>query len=127
MKMLRRVLTVILCISMIFFGIIGACAVEISDAVHAKRNWEATLGYTKMLESFDLKGSKSQAIYPEEYGGAYIDGNDVLVVQYVEKTADSEENLQQGTNKQFSLSKISEITGLVPTKLRWSGIHLMTY
>ena len=80
-----------------------------------------------MLESFDLKGSKSQAIYPEEYGGAYIDGNDVLVVQYVEKTADSEENLQQGTNKQFSLSKISEITGLVPTKLRWSGIHLMTY
>lgn len=116
MKLLRRVLAVILCISMMFLGIIGACAVEISDAVHAKRNWEATLGYTKMIESFDLTGTRSQRVYPEEYGGAYIDSNDFLVVQYVAKTNNSGEILQQETSKQFSLSSISEITGLSTVK-----------
>ena len=116
MKVLRSVLAVILCISMLFFGIIGVCAVEISEAVHSERNWESALGYARMVESFGQNEITGEPIYPETYGGAYIDSNDVLVVQYVENVDNSEEILQKETDKQFSVSKVSEITGLSTVK-----------
>ena len=110
MKILRKVLAVVLSVAMVFLGTIGTCAKEISDAVHAKRNAEATIGYTKLMDYFGTRGITIDPVYPDEYGGAYIDSNDNLVVQVVEKA-----NTDDGD---FSFERLSEITGLQTFKIQ---------
>ena len=71
------------------------------------RNYESTLGYSKLFESFNLNGLTADPSYPESYGGAYIDTSGTLVIQTVENRCSSD-----AEKKQFEKNSLCAVTGL---------------
>ena len=116
MKKLRRLIVICLSVAMIFVGTVGASAESISNATYLQNNYEATTGYTRMLETFDINGITADPSYPQEYGGAYINDQGNLVVQYVETSSDDAVVMQQGADSvseaQAFSDTVYEVTGL---------------
>lgn len=112
MKMMKRVLTTVLCVAMLFMCSVGASAENLSAEAIRQRNYESTAGYTKLFETFELSGSTANPDYPEEYGGAYIDDGGNLVVQRVEAST----KMTLGATM-FTKASLSELTGLQTVKI----------
>lgn len=108
----KRLIAVLLSIVILCVGTMSVSAESISNAIYTQNNYEATSGYSKLLESFDIGGITADPSYPQNYGGAYINDNGILVVQYVGINESIEKSTEK-TNSEIALAEeIREITAL---------------
>lgn len=63
------------------------------DSYFLAQNENSYLSYEKLIESFEDKET-SETVYPDYYGGSYIDDNGKLVI-YVTGTDDVSQNIRQ--------------------------------
>jgi len=83
MKITKKLIFGVLLCSLTFICLSISVYAEDFIALIQKNNAEATFGYTRWVEKFEKEGSYSKPVYPDEYGGSYIDDNGKLVVLYV--------------------------------------------
>jgi hypothetical protein len=77
---MKKILIALLSITMLCgFFLIASAFGDISE--YEQNNGEATVGFSKLFESFGLSLSSIPS-YPQTYGGAYINDEGHLVVQY---------------------------------------------
>ena len=93
-----------------------------------ENNYAATAGYTKLFESFDMEGAGAEPTYPEDYGGAYIDENGHLVIQYVEDDDKITLSSKAATVSQMrnELKAITELDNISVEKVEYSYNDLLT-
>jgi streptogrisin B len=82
MKITKKVLVALLGIAMLFSFSLTVSVFGDAASGYEKNNYEATTGFSKLFESFDLDGLTAIPSYPQTYGGAYINDEGNLVIQY---------------------------------------------
>lgn len=118
MKPSKKILAILISIAMIFcFTSIGIAEDAIS--AYERNSNEATNGYSKLFESFGLEGLTAIPSYPQAYGGAYIDDNGNLVVQYVGNKA-------SGFHSRNDLQEITSLTSLTTEQVEFSYNELVS-
>lgn len=101
---LKRLITIFL---IVVFSLLS-CGITLGNVDPTARNFESTIGYTKLAESFGITGSEI-ASYPSDFGGAYIGDDGILVIQYVEN--------QQALDAKYSADNLKNLTGLSSVKV----------
>lgn len=82
MKITKKLIFGVLLCSLTFICLSISVYAEDFTVLIQKNNAEATIGYTRWIEKFEKEGSCSKPVYPDEYGGSYIDENGQFVVLY---------------------------------------------
>lgn len=95
-----------------------------------KKQQKACLAYEDLTKSFQKKMKKSADEYPDYYGGAYINDNDILTINVTTDSTDIKEELQEVTQDQevgfkkvkYEYSQLLDLYNMLGNKITDSQI-----